>query len=131
MNGRTGRRFVMRAGVGKEHSGATGMDVVIAEDPALALIGRATSHALAPSTSAFGQFTPRAFLELRERARAGAILRAGPSLILESVSNRPIDPDRFTVQGTPISREELQGIMQRAFARAKQQLAEPPPAAIR
>lgn len=115
VGGRTGTRYVMRIDDGKAGGGLPGMDVVIAEDPALALIGRATSHTLAPETSAAGARTPPAFRELRERMRNGAALRIHRTMVLEAIENRPIDPARLVVEGEPISRDELRAIMRRSM----------------
>lgn len=122
IGGRTGTRYVVRGDAERAGSGDQGMDFVIANDPSLALIGRATSHTLAPSTAAGGRFTPPAFRELRQRMRSGAALRVGRTLTLESVDCRPIDPSRLVVEGTPVPREELRQLMLRAL---------PPPPIIR
>jgi hypothetical protein len=115
VNGRTGIRYVIRFGWEKANKDEFEMDFVIAEDPALALIGRATSHTLGPPSAVTGSLTPPAFRELQQRMRSGAALRVGAGMVLESVENRPIKPERLMVAGTPISRGELREIMLRAI----------------
>lgn len=123
---RSGTRYVIRVDGQEANDRGPQMDFVIANDPALALIGRATSHTLAPGTATTGGFDAQAMRELRQRMRAGIALRAGPVLVLESVEHRAVDPARLVVQGTPISREELLAIMQRAMPSSP-----PPPPIVR
>lgn len=126
VGGRSGTRYVIRVEGEEADDRDPQMDFVIANDPALALIGRATSHTLAPGTSTTGGFDASAMRELRQRMRAGIALRTGAVLVLESVEHKAVDPARLVVQGTPISRDELRAIMQRAMPSSP-----PPPPIIR
>jgi hypothetical protein len=108
VSGRTGEAYAM------ESRPASGPDVVISHDPALAPLGAAMAAQFRQSATLMGPCWASAPMVAQMQAllESGAPLQFGP-MRLDTVETGPIDPARFVLPAAPATRDQVRALMNR------------------